>query len=76
MFKAMGVGARKTTDGVEVTVSIQRDDGTVVDPKRIYQGVDVPTVRALILADLQTRANAEQDAALNAAVVGKIIATV
>jgi hypothetical protein len=33
MFKAVGVGARKTDDGIEVTVSIQRDDGTVLDPK-------------------------------------------
>jgi hypothetical protein len=39
MFKAVGVGARKTDDGIEVTVSIQRDDGTVLDPKRVYRGV-------------------------------------
>lgn len=75
MFKAVGVGARKTDDGIEVVVSIQRDDGTVLDPKRVYRGVDMPTVRAQIAADLQTRMNAEQDATLNAAVLGKVLAT-
>lgn len=76
MFKAVGIGARKTDTGIEVTVSIQRDDGTVVDAKEVYRGADVPTVRALILADLQARMNAEQDATLNTAVIGKVIATV
>jgi hypothetical protein len=76
MFKAVGVGARKTDDGIEVTVSIQRDDGTVLDPKRVYRGADVPTVRQQIVADLQTRMNAETDATLNTAVLGKVLATV
>jgi hypothetical protein len=76
MFKAVGVGARKTDSGIEVTVSIQKDDGTVVDAKEVYRGVDIPTVRAQILADLQARMNAEQDATLNTAVLGKILATV
>jgi hypothetical protein len=42
----------------------------------VYRGVDVPTVRQQIVADLQTRMNAETDAALNTAVLGKVLATV
>jgi hypothetical protein len=76
MFKAIGVAGRKLENGdIEVIASIQRDNGAEI-AKATFTGADVPTVRARILDELNRRAANEQDAALSAAVVGKLLAQV
>lgn len=76
MFKAIGVAARKLDDGtLEVIASIQRDSGVEV-ARSTFTGVDIPTVRAKILDELNRRAANEQDATLSASVVGKVLAQV
>jgi hypothetical protein len=51
------------------------DNGAEI-AKATFTGADVPTVRARILDELNRRAANEQDAALSAAVVGKLLAQV
>lgn len=76
MFKAIGIGVRKLDTGdLEVTVSLQKDDGTEVG-RAVVTGIDVPTVRAKILTELTRRAQNEQDATLSALVVGKLLGQV
>jgi hypothetical protein len=75
MFKAVGIAAKRTDTGIAVVVSIQTDAGREI-ARQTVTGADVPAVRALIVADLERRAAAEQDAGLSAAIVGKVLAQV
>lgn len=78
MFAAIGIGAKR--DGAVISVRVQLVDNRAVPTKvireQVFTGDTLPNIRATMQAQLQTMKDNENDAALNAAVAGVILASV
>jgi hypothetical protein len=78
MFIAKGVGVKRDTETNTITVAVDFIDERItrVVLQRKFSGPDVATIRTAIVAQLTDLAAADDDAALNAAIVGKTIARI
>jgi len=79
MFSAIGIGAARRDDGV-IGVKVGIYDDRITPPKfvreQLFLGASVTAIRTDIQAELQRMKNNENDATLNAAVVGVTLASV
>jgi hypothetical protein len=69
MFKAIGVAARRTDDGVEIVVKFMRDSDGRELHRRTFTAPTMLELRPLVRAELESLKASLDDAALNAAVV-------
>ena len=76
MFTARGVGAKRNDTSVTVRADVTDDrTGKVVQTVEVT-GTNVADVKRQLDTQLQQLAAAEQDAALNTAVVGRVLSQV